>query len=158
MASLTCSRRSASLQPTARPSREGTGSRASPWPLCPLAAREPFDLVDSFRNADIKADVILSYPSLLKQLLGVIPYQGCLVRKPSPLLFQLLGDGRPSEWVHPDPKERGAQVRDISPVEWCRLMSAYHQSPGQHPAVSRPPPWEPVSPRMPPSSTPPVID
>ena len=40
----------------------------------PWSAIQPFDLVDSFWNTDIKADAILSYPSLLKHLLGVIPH------------------------------------------------------------------------------------
>ena len=56
-----------------------------------------FLLKDRFWNADIRADIILSYPSLLKHNLGVLPHRGCLVREPIPDTFQLLGDGRPSE-------------------------------------------------------------
>ena len=50
-----------------------------------------------------------------------------------------------------------AQVKNVSTVEWQRLMSAYHQAPGLDPAASRPPPWEPVSPKLPPSSTTPAM-
>ena len=33
-----------------------------------------FNLVDNFWAADIRADIVLSYPSLLRHLLGVIPH------------------------------------------------------------------------------------
>ena len=77
--------------------RTQTGSASRP-------SAGTFNLMDNFWVADIRADIILSYPSLLHHLLGVIPHRGCLVREEAPLSFQLLGEGRPSEWIHPDPK------------------------------------------------------
>ena len=38
-----------------------------------------FNLVNNFWAADIRADIILSYASLLRHLLGRIPQRGCLV-------------------------------------------------------------------------------
>ena len=52
--------------------RTRTGS-ASPPPA------GTFNLADNFWAAGIRADIILSYPSLLRHLLGVIPHRGCLV-------------------------------------------------------------------------------
>ena len=103
--------------------RTRTGS-ASPPPA------GMFNLVDNFWAADIRADIILSYPSLLRHLLGVIPHCGCLLREEAPLAFQLLGDGRPSEWIHPDPKERGAQLQNVSAIELRRLLDSYYQPAG----------------------------
>ena len=40
----------------------------------PSSVVQPFNIVDSFWNANDTADVILSYPSLLKHLLGLIPH------------------------------------------------------------------------------------
>ena len=52
-----------------------------------LHAEDPdgsFTLKDRFWNADIRADIILSYPSLLRHNLGVLPHRGSLVREPTP--------------------------------------------------------------------------
>ena len=100
-----------------------------------------FNLVDNFCAADIRADIILSYPSLLRHLLGVIPHRGCLVREEAPLTFQLLGDGRPSKWIHPDPKERGPQLQNISAIELRCLIDSCYQPPGLRPVESVPLPW-----------------
>ena len=89
-----------------------------------------FELTDRFWNADIRADVILSYPALLKNNLGVLPHRGCLVREPRPDTFQLLGDGRDSEWVRMRPHEGGPTVKNISALEWHRSVATFHQTAG----------------------------
>ena len=100
-----------------------------------------FNLVDNFWAADIRADIILSYPSLLRYLIGVIPHRGCLVREEAPLTFQLLGDGCPSEWNHPDPKEWRAQLQNVSAIKLRRLLDSYYQPAGLNPSESAPPTW-----------------
>ena len=95
---------------------------------------ESFTLKDRFWNADIRADNILSYPSLLRHNLGVLPHRGSLVREPTPDSFQLLGDGRPSEWVQTNPNEGGPAVKNISALEWRRMVATHRQKAGLDPA------------------------
>ena len=76
----------------------------------------------------------------LRHLLGVIPHRGCIVREEAPLMFQLLGDCPPSEWIHPDPKERGAQLQNVSAIKLRRLLDSYYQPAGLSPSESAPPP------------------
>ena len=111
----------------------------------PDAPTNSFDLKDRFWNADIRADIILSYPSLLRYNLGVLPHRGCLVREPAPDTFQLLGDGRPSERVQTRPDEEGPTVKNVSALEWHRIVATHHQPAGLDPARTAPPPWDPPS-------------
>ena len=62
------------------------------------------------------------------------------MREDAALTFQLLGDGRPSEWIHPDPKERGAQLQNMSAIELWRLLDSYYQPAGLKPSESALPP------------------
>ena len=48
----------------------------------------------------------------------------------------------------PDPKERGAQLQNVSAIELRRLLDSYYQPAGLNPSESAPPPWGPV-PRQP---------
>ena len=104
-----------------------------------------FTRKDRFWNADIRADIILSYPSLLRHNLGVLPHRGSLVREPTPDSFHLLGDGRPSEWVQAHPDEGGPTVKNVSAWEWHRSVATHRHPAGLDPAQSAPPPWDPPS-------------
>ena len=55
------------------------GRRTQTGSALPQSART-FTLISKFWAADIRAGIILSYCSLLRHVLGLIPHRGCLVR------------------------------------------------------------------------------
>ena len=80
------------------------------------------------------------------------------MREAASLAFQLLGDGRPSELIHLDPNEGGAQLQNLSAIELRRLLDSYYQPLGRDLEESAPPPWGTVLPRVPPHSPTPLVD